>query len=139
MNDLRPRSLLYDAAAFRMRNWTSAQAPAGGSIEDPRLAGAVLPGGGDWMVVEADGTARLDVRITLAPDTSGLVLCTNTGRRHGAAHVLAALGRGEVVDPAADDMRVLMRFEADPERAAGLAEQGGGGRHWEQVAGGAAT
>jgi len=86
----------------------------GGSFEGPRLSGAVLPGGGDWMVLEPDGTARLDVRIILASAGGALVLCTYQGLRHGPPEVLARMAAGEAVDPGLYYMRVLMRFEADP-------------------------
>src|SRR6185437_17009827 len=37
----------------------------GGTITGPRLKGRVLPGGADWQVIRADGTAELDARYTL--------------------------------------------------------------------------
>ncbi len=36
----------------------------GGSFEGPKLRGAILPSGGDWLTVGADGAVRLDVRAT---------------------------------------------------------------------------
>lgn len=37
----------------------------GGSFEGSRLKGKVLPGGGDWLLIDSEGVGRLDVRATL--------------------------------------------------------------------------
>jgi len=37
----------------------------GGRSEGPRLEGEVLPGGGDWALIDAAGTLRLDARVTV--------------------------------------------------------------------------
>ncbi|MBL8383232.1 MAG: DUF3237 domain-containing protein, partial [Burkholderiales bacterium] len=37
---------------------------AGGRISGPHLNGEILPGAGDWVLVEPDGFTRLDVRAT---------------------------------------------------------------------------
>jgi hypothetical protein len=36
----------------------------GGTVEGPKLKGTILPSGGDWLTVGADGAVRLDVRAT---------------------------------------------------------------------------
>ena len=51
----------------------------GGSIDGPRLRGTILPPGGDWITVRADGTAKLDVRLTIETDDGALILMTYTG------------------------------------------------------------
>ena len=43
----------------------------GGSFEGERLRGKVLAGGGDWVTAEADGTVKLDLRVTLETDDGG--------------------------------------------------------------------
>lgn len=43
------------------------------------LSGEVLPGGGDWMRLGADGLGRLDVRCTLRLDDGMLVHMTAAG------------------------------------------------------------
>src|SRR4051812_26289174 len=68
----------------------------GGTFEGPRLRGKVLPGGGDWTLLRADGVLELDLRITLETDDGALVHLTSFGLRHGPPEVIAALGRGEV-------------------------------------------
>ena len=45
----------------------------GGQCEGPRLRGTVQPGGGDWLVVDSKGVARLDVRVTLETDDGALI------------------------------------------------------------------
>jgi hypothetical protein len=52
-----------------------------GRFEGPGLRGAVV-GGSDWVLIGADGTARLDVRATLRTDDGALIAMTNTGRVH---------------------------------------------------------
>jgi hypothetical protein len=41
---------------------------AGGTFEGPRLRGNVLPSGGDWLLVDAEGGWHLDVRLVLETD-----------------------------------------------------------------------
>jgi Protein of unknown function (DUF3237) len=60
---------------------------ASGHFEGERLRGRVLPGGGDWTLLRGDGV------------------------RHGPPEVIAALGRGERVDPSAYYFRTTPRFE----------------------------
>ena len=40
----------------------------GGQFEGPRLKGQIIPSGGDWLLVGADGIGRLDVRATFETD-----------------------------------------------------------------------
>src|SRR5215475_8987546 len=48
-----------------------------------RLQGHVLPGGSDYQVVGADGTAYLDARYVIETDDGALILVQNMGIRHG--------------------------------------------------------
>jgi hypothetical protein len=82
-----------------------------GTFEGPRLRGRVLPGGGDWTLLRADGVLELDLRITLETDDGALISMTSFGLRHGPPEVLAALARGESVDPSAYYFRTAPRFE----------------------------
>lgn len=92
----------------------------GGDFESPRFRGKVLPGGGDWLLVRSDGVLELDLRITLETDDHALIYMTFQGLRHGPPDVIAALGRGEVVDPARYYFRTLPRFETSTETYAYL-------------------
>ena len=50
-----------------------------GRFEGPRLKGAVQIPAGDWITNRADGSYRLDVRLTLKTDDGALVLVTYNG------------------------------------------------------------
>jgi len=93
---------------------------ASGHFEGPRLRGRVLPGGGDWTLLRADGVLELDLRLTLATDDGALIHMTSFGLRHGPPEVLAALARGETVDPSAYYFRTIPRFETGHPRYAFL-------------------
>src|SRR3984957_2578518 len=82
-----------------------------GHFEGPRLRGRVLPGGGDWTLLRVDGVLELDLRVTLETDDGALIHMTSFGLRHGPAEVIAALARGERVDPSTYYFRTLPRFE----------------------------
>src|ERR1700674_1875940 len=93
---------------------------ASGTFEGPRLRGKVLPGGGDWLLLRADGVLELDLRITLETEEHALIYMRFQGLRHGPPEVIAALGRGEVVDPARYYFRTLPTFEASTDKYAFL-------------------
>ena len=82
-----------------------------GAFEGPRLRGRVLPGGGDWTLLRSDAVLELDLRITLETDDGALISMTSFGLRHGPREVLAALARGESVDPSTYYFRTAPRFE----------------------------
>jgi uncharacterized protein DUF3237 len=84
---------------------------ASGHFEGPRLRGKVLPGGGDWTLLRGDGVLELDLRITLETDDGALIHMASFGLRHGPADVIAALARGDRVDPASYYFRTAPRFE----------------------------
>jgi hypothetical protein len=84
---------------------------SGGHFEGPRLRGKVLPGGGDWTLLRSDGVLELDLRVTLETDDGALIPMGSFGLRHGPPEVIAALGRGEAVDPATYYFRTTPRFE----------------------------
>lgn len=54
-------------------------AVTGGTFEGPRLRGKVAESGGDWVTVRADGSIKLDVRITLLTDDGAQILVTYNG------------------------------------------------------------
>jgi hypothetical protein len=90
----------------------------GGPVRGPKLNGRVLPGGADWQIIRSDGAADIQARYTIETDKGGRILVNSDGIRHGPPEVLAALARGEAVDPARYYFRTVMRFEtADPEAA----------------------
>jgi hypothetical protein len=85
---------------------------SGGTFDGPRLRGTVLPGGSaDWLLLRSDGVLELDLRVTLQTDDGALISMRSFGLRHGPAEVIAAMGRGETVDPASYYFRTTPRFE----------------------------
>ena len=84
----------------------------GGTIEGPALSGEVLPGtAADWLRVDPDGTAHMDVRLTIKTAEGHHVFMHYSGIRTGSAEVLARLNAGEAVDPADYYFRTAIRFE----------------------------
>ena len=51
----------------------------GGRFEGPRLNAAVQIPAGDWITNRADGSYKLDVRLTLKTDDGALILVTYNG------------------------------------------------------------
>lgn len=84
----------------------------GGTAEGPRLKGEVLPGSAaDWLRVDPDGTAHMDVRLTIRTASGACVYMHYTGVRTGTPEVLARLNAGEAVDPSDYYFRTAVRFE----------------------------
>ncbi len=84
---------------------------AGGTFIGERLRGTVLPGGADWIVVRADGSTTLDVRLVLETDDKALIGLTYRGMRHGPAAVMERLNRGDAVDASEYYFRTSVAFE----------------------------
>ena len=51
----------------------------GGRFEGPRLKASVQTPAGDWITNRADGSYRLDVRLTLKTDDGAMILVTYNG------------------------------------------------------------
>ena len=84
----------------------------GGAFEGPRLRGKVVPiGSADWLLLRSDGVLELDLRVTLRTHDGALISMRSFGLRHGPPEVIAAIGRGETVDPATYYFRTTPRFE----------------------------
>ena len=83
----------------------------GGTVEGPRLAGRILPGGADWQVLRPDGTADLHARYTIEAADGALIYVQNVGYRHASAPVLARLMAGEMVPPDEYYFMATPRFE----------------------------
>ena len=88
-------------------------APIGGGVFDgPRLRGTVLPGGSaDWLLLRPDDVLEMDLRVTLRTHDGALISMKSFGLRHGPPEVMAAIGRGERVDPASYYFRTTPRFQ----------------------------
>jgi Protein of unknown function (DUF3237) len=72
--------------------------------------GKVLAGGADWQTIWPDGRLELEAHYVLDIDGYGLVEVSSSGVRHGPPDVLAALARGEAVEPNLYYFRTSMRF-----------------------------
>jgi hypothetical protein len=91
----------------------------GGTFEGPSLKGELIPGTtADWLRVEPDGTAHMDVRLVMRTEKGQHFYMQYSGVRSGPPEVLAKLGRGEAVAPSEYYFRIAVRFEtSDPELA----------------------
>lgn len=96
----------------------------GGSFEGPGLSdgpalkGEVLPGGGDWLFLRADGVAELDVRVTLRTEDGALIYMPYQGLLALPAEKMQRVLAGDEVQP--DYMTVSIRFETSAEQYAAL-------------------
>jgi len=84
----------------------------GGRFEGPQIRGRILPGGADWQILRADGSAELDARYTLETDRGALIYVANRGLRHGPPEVLEQLNAGQTVDPRLYYFRTVAQFES---------------------------
>ena len=92
----------------------------GGTVTGERLNGRILNLGADWQTILADGNAELDTRYSMETHDGALIDIRNFGYRNGPPEVIAALGRGEPVDPSLYYMRTHPRFETGDSRYAWL-------------------
>jgi hypothetical protein len=84
----------------------------GGTFEGPRLRGVILAdSSADWQLLRSDGVLEMDLRFTLRTDDGALISMSAFALRHGPPEVIAAIGRGETVDPSTYYFRTLPRFE----------------------------
>ena len=83
----------------------------GGRFEGPAIRGRILPGGADWQLLRADGTAELDARYTLETEQGALISVSNRGMRHGPPEVLAKINSGQPVEPGSYYFRTVAQFE----------------------------
>jgi hypothetical protein len=84
----------------------------GGTFDsDEGWRGTVLPGGADWQLLRSDGVLEVDARYVLQDERGARVQVVSQGLRHGPPEVIAALARGETVDPSQYYFRTAMRFE----------------------------
>ena len=85
-----------------------------------RLDAEILPGGADWQVVRPDGTIEIDTRYSARTPAGEHLHFRTAGVRSGPPDVLAALLRGEAVDPASYYFRVAVYLETSAPRLAFL-------------------
>ena len=100
---------------------------AGGRISPPAdgpfaglLEAEILPSGADWQLVRPDGSIEIDTRYSARTPAGEFVHFRTSGVRSGPPAVLAALLRGEAVDPAEYYFRVAVYLETSAPRLAVL-------------------
>jgi hypothetical protein len=92
----------------------------GGRFEGPRLRGEMLPGGGDWVSLGADGVSRMDVRATLRTDDGVLIRYESHGVLRFPGDGRQRLARGDRLSLDECYVRPTPRFETSDERYAWL-------------------
>lgn len=92
----------------------------GGTFRGENFNGTVANVGADWHTVLPGAMSELDTRYCLLTDDGAAIDIRNYGFRHGPEEVIAALARGEEVDPSLYYMRTHCRFETGDPRYAWL-------------------
>jgi uncharacterized protein DUF3237 len=80
----------------------------------------ILAGGADWQLVRPDGSIEIDTRYSARTAAGEFVHFRTSGVRSGPPAVLAALLRGDAVDPASYYFRVAVYLETSAPRLAAL-------------------
>ena len=84
----------------------------GGTVTGATLTGSILPGGADEQRIRADGLTRIHARYVIRTDDGALIRVDSQGLRHAPPDAMAALLRGEPVDPSQIYFRTVIRLEA---------------------------
>jgi hypothetical protein len=87
-----------------------------GRFEGPRLRGEMLPGGGDWVFLGADGISRMDVRATLRTNDGVLIHYESHGVLQFPGDGRQRLAKGERLSLDESYVRPTPRFETSDER-----------------------
>jgi hypothetical protein len=90
----------------------------GGEVTGERIAGKVLTGGGDWLLVGADGYGRIDVRIQIETHDGAVLYGTYVGLLEMNEAVQQATETAGETDFADQYFRTAARFETGDERYA---------------------
>ena len=92
----------------------------GGTFEGPRLRGTILPSGADWLLVGADGFARLDVRATFETHDGAFIYLSYFGVLEMNERVTTAMSQGAATDYGEVRFFTAPRFETGDPRYAWL-------------------
>jgi hypothetical protein len=88
----------------------------GGTFVGPKLQGAVLPGGGDWILMRHDGARELNIRETLRTDDGHLIYLSSRGINTLSPEIVQRIRRGEAIAPSEYYFRTTPVFETGSER-----------------------
>ncbi|WP_456460515.1 DUF3237 domain-containing protein [Reichenbachiella sp.] len=92
----------------------------GGRFWGERVNGQALPGGGDWVITNENGLAKLDVRKTLKTDDGALIYITYTGLYQFKKELSEKIEAGQGYEFGETLFKVQMQFETGDERYAWL-------------------
>jgi hypothetical protein len=92
----------------------------GGAFHGPRLRGRLLPSGGDWLLIGADGFGRLDVRGTCETDDGALIYVSYFGILQLDERVMQKIGSGGTTEYGEIYFFTQPRFETGDPRYAWL-------------------
>lgn len=83
----------------------------GGTVDGPLLKGRILPGGADFQSIRSATYTDIHARYMIETDDGDRIYVENTGIRVASAEDIAAISRGQPVDPARVYFRSIPRFE----------------------------
>ena len=87
-----------------------------GSVNGPRIQGEFRGGGGDWLLLGADGFGRLDVRAQIETSDGAFVYVQYYGVVEMNEKVQVAMGAAEATDFGDQYFRTSPRFETGDQR-----------------------
>jgi hypothetical protein len=87
-----------------------------GRVTGERLNGRLLSGGGDWIVLGADGWGQVDVRGQIGTDDGAFIYTHYTGLLELNDKVMSATTNGSGTDWGDQYFRTTPRFETGDER-----------------------
>jgi Protein of unknown function (DUF3237) len=83
-----------------------------GVVEGPLIRGELIGGGADWQLTRPDGVTVVDATYALKTEDGAIIQIRNRGLRHGPPEVMAAVARGDEVNPSAYYFRSVPEFVA---------------------------
>lgn len=83
-----------------------------GTVTGERINGRMVPGGGDWMLFDSQGVARIDVRYAIETDDGAIVQVSYNGRLVFNGDALQRLRAGEQLHDDDYYFRTAPTFEA---------------------------
>jgi len=89
---------------------------AEGKVSGERLSGTLLSGGGDWIVLGADGWGHIDVRGQIGTDDGACIYAQYTGLLEMNDKVVNATATGSATNWNDQYFRATPRFETGDER-----------------------
>ncbi|MDQ1424247.1 MAG: hypothetical protein QOD72_1745 [Acidimicrobiaceae bacterium] len=87
-----------------------------GSVEGPRIRGEFRGGGGDWLLLGADGFGRLDVRAQIETDDGAFIYIQYYGLLEMNEKIQAAMGAASATEFSDQYFRTTPRFETGDAR-----------------------